>query len=70
MASAIAVPAYSAPALAWAEEVGEHAPVVWWVVFVGFAYTVALAYAAYCTATGGSADISLTWRGFKVACYR
>jgi hypothetical protein len=41
---------------------------VWWVVFVGFAYTLALAYAWYCRATGGDADISLTWKGFKVAC--
>ena len=48
----------------WEEEIA------WWVIFVGFSYAAALAYAAYCTSRGGSADISLTWKGFKVACYR
>ena len=70
MATALALPAYEAPALAWTNETAERAEVLWWVVFVGFAYALAMAYAAYCTHSGGSADISLTWRGFKVACYR
>ena len=43
---------------------------MWWAVFVGFAYALALAYAAYCTRRGGHPVISLGWRGFKVACYR
>ena len=42
--------------------------IVWWVVFVGFAYAIALAYATYCRISGGYPDISLTWKGFKVAC--
>jgi hypothetical protein len=70
MATALALPAYEAPALDWTTETAERAEVVWWVVFVGFAYTVAMAYAAYCTYSGGDPDISLTWRGFKVTCHR
>ena len=44
-----------------------------WVIiaFVGFAYAAALAYAAYCTSTGGSADIGFSFtRGFWVKCTR
>lgn len=48
----------------------EREAVVWWAVFIGFAYTVAMAYAAYCTSRGGSPSISFGWRGFKVTCYR
>jgi len=70
MATALAAPAYEAPALAWSTEVAERAEVVWWAVYVGFAFAVAMAYATYCTAVGGSPEISLTWRGFKVACHR
>jgi hypothetical protein len=70
MATALALPAYEAPALAWTTEAAERAEVVWWAVFVGFAYALALAYAAYCTHLGGEPTISLTWRGFKVTCYR
>jgi hypothetical protein len=35
---------------------------------VGFAYAVALAWATYCRISGGYPEISLTWKGFKVAC--
>jgi hypothetical protein len=54
------------------QEVGliEEDGIVWWVIFVGFAYSVAMAYAAYCTSQGGSPDISLTWKGFKVSCIK
>lgn len=70
MATALALPAYEAPALAWTTETAERSEVLWWVVFVGFAYSLALAYAAYCTYAGGQPEISLTWRGFKVSCRR
>lgn len=70
MATALALPGYEAPTLAWRGEVAERAPIVWWAVYVGFAYAAALVYAAYCTSRGGNPDISLTWRGFKVACHR
>lgn len=70
MATALALPAYEAPALAWTNETAERSEVLWWVVFVGFAYSLALAYAAYCTYAGGEPEISLTWRGFKVSCRR
>ncbi len=42
--------------------------VVWWVVVVGFAYAVALAWATWCRHNGGSAEISFGWTGFKVVC--
>ena len=60
---------YERPTLAWpGDEVERREHIIWWIVFVGFAYAVAVAYAAYCTHTGGHPDISLTWHGFKVAC--
>jgi hypothetical protein len=63
-----AVGLYERPALLWDSDPAQRSPIVWWVVFVGFAYTLALAYAWYCRITGGDADISLTWKGFKVEC--
>ena len=43
-ALALADPSYSAPALAYSGELAESEDVVWWIVVVGFAYAVALAY--------------------------
>lgn len=60
--------AYAPPILDWPREAAQRQQIVWWVVFVGFAYVLALAYAAYCTHTGGHPDIDLTWKGFKVSC--
>ena len=68
--SAAALASYEPPALPWRGEPGREEHVVWWAVFVGFAYVLAIAYAAYCTRRGGDPEISLTWRGFKVACHR
>lgn len=48
----------------------EQEEIVWWAVFIGFSYTVAMAYAAYCTSKGGSPNISFGWKGFKVSCRR
>ena len=59
---------YAAPALAFAGEPAETEDVVWWVVVVGFAYAVALAWATWCRHNGGSAEISFGWTGFKVVC--
>jgi len=59
---------YEPPALLWESDPAQRSPVVWWVVFVGFAYAVALAYATYCRWSGGYPHISLTWKGFKVEC--
>jgi hypothetical protein len=59
---------YAAPQLGGTTAESEVDEIVWWVVFVGFAYAVALAWATYCRISGGYPDISLTWRGFKVAC--
>lgn len=69
-AFALAAPIYAPPAFTWRGETAQAEEIVWWAVFVGFAYAVAIAYATYCRQTGGSADISLSWKGFKVACYR
>lgn len=63
-----AVAGYAPPAVAFTGETAERDEVVWWAVFVGFAYALALAYATYCRITGGYPDISLTWKGFKVTC--
>ena len=64
----VARPIYTPPAIfGGAELVSEEEPWVW-VVVLGFAYAAALAYATYCRHTGGNADISLTWTGFKVKC--
>jgi hypothetical protein len=68
METALAASPYAPPVLGGTSFATEVDEVVWWVVFVGFAYAAALAYAIYCRATGGYPDISLTWKGFKVAC--
>jgi uncharacterized membrane protein len=75
MSTALALPAaglgaagYAAPAIAWNGETAEHEDVVWWVVVVGFAYAVALAYVAWCRHQGGDGEISFGWSGFKVVC--
>ena len=67
---AIAPPAYEAPAIEWRGETAERETVLWWAIIVGFSYAAALAWAAYCIYSGGSPQISFTWNGFKVACYR
>jgi hypothetical protein len=67
-ALALAGPSYAAPALTHPGELAETEDVVWWIVVVGFAYAVALAYAAWCRRGGGSAEISFGWSGFKVVC--
>jgi hypothetical protein len=69
-ALALAAPGYAPPALLRSHDPAETEPIVWWVVIVGFAYALAIAYATYCRHTGGSADISFGWSGFRVACYR
>ena len=66
-AFALAEP-YAPPALAFAGEPAERDDIIWWVVIVGFAYAVAVAWATWCRHTGGSAEISLGWTGFKVVC--
>ena len=66
-ALAIGTP-YARPTVRWDAEPAQREPIVWWVVFVGFAYAIAIAYAAYCRHTGGDPDIELTWHGFKVIC--
>lgn len=50
---------YAAPALAFGREPAETEDVVWWIIVVGFAYAVALAWATWCRHNGGSAEISL-----------
>jgi hypothetical protein len=59
---------YVAPRVLWHGETAQRQRIVWWIVFVGFAYVVALAWATYCIHTGGAPDIELTWSGFKVIC--
>jgi hypothetical protein len=49
-------------------ETARREEAVWWVVVVGLAYAVALAWATWCRKNGGSAEISFGWTGFKVAC--
>ncbi len=68
METALASTGYTAPALRWSPSTSEVDEVVWWIVFVGFSFAVALAWATYCRITGGYPEISLTWKGFKVAC--
>ena len=69
MDTALALPgSYSAPALAFTGETAETEDVVWWIVVVGFAYAVALAWATWCRHNGGDAEISFGWTGFKVVC--
>ena len=54
----VGVGPYAAPALAFVGEPAETEDVVWWIVVVGFAYAVALAWATWCRRNGGSAEIS------------
>ena len=71
MESALALAGpYAPPALAFAGEPAETEDVIWWIVVVGFAYAVALAWATWCRRDGGSAEISFGWTGFKVVCRR
>jgi hypothetical protein len=65
---ALAAPAYSPPAVAFRGETARREEAVWWVIVVGFAYAVALAWATWCRKNGGSAEISFGWTGFKVVC--
>jgi hypothetical protein len=65
---ALATHGYAAPALAFDGETAEVDEIVWWVVFVGFAYALALAWSTYCRISGGYPEISFTWKGFKVVC--
>lgn len=67
-ALALEAPGYSAPALVLGTDVARREEAVWWVVVVGFAYAVALAWATWCRVNGGSAEISFGWTGFKVVC--
>ena len=44
---------------------------LWFLLIVGFLYWLALAYAVYCTHSGGHPYISFSWwKGYTVACYR
>lgn len=68
-ALALATPGYAPPALELrgvAVRTEQH--VVWWVIVVGFSFALALAWATYCRSTGGNADISFGWSGFKISC--
>ena len=47
---------YAAPALAFAGEPAETEDVIWWIIVVGFAYAVALAYVAWCRHQGGDTN--------------
>ncbi len=67
MEAALAPTGYAPPQIG-GTSTSEADEIVWWIVFVGFAYAVALAWATYCRLSGGYPDISLTWKGFKVAC--
>jgi hypothetical protein len=70
MDTSLAIPRYEPPALAWPGGVVEQRQhILWWIIFVGFAYAVAVAFAAYCVHQGGHPDIELTWHGFKVSCH-
>jgi hypothetical protein len=60
--------AYAAPDVRLEGAAGQADEVVWWAVYVGISFAVALAWATYCRATGGYPEISFTWKGFKVAC--
>ena len=67
-ALALAPQVYAPPALVAGGDLAETDEIVWWIVVVGFAYALALAWAAWCRHTGGDADISFGWSGFKVVC--
>ena len=68
MNTSLALGSYEPPALRWESDPAQRSPIVWWAVYVGFAYALALAYATYCRWTGGDPSISLTWKGFKIEC--
>jgi hypothetical protein len=59
---------YAAPAVAFRGETAQQEDAVWWVVVVGFAYAIALAYVAWCRRNGGNGEITFGWSGFKVVC--
>ena len=59
---------YAAPALAFTGDSAQQDDVIWWIIVVGFAYAIALAWATWCRQGGGSAEISFGWTGFKVVC--
>ena len=61
---------YEPPAITWDREPAELEEWLWWAVIIGWTFSIALAYAAYCTYRGGDPTISLTWKGFKVSCHR
>ena len=63
-----ATPGYAPPAVSLERDLVRREDAVWWVVVVGFAYAVALAWATWCRHNGGSAEISFGWTGFKVVC--
>jgi len=65
---ALAPSGYAAPAITVEADAAQLDEAVWWVVFVGLAYAVALAWATYCRITGGYPEITFGWKGFKVAC--
>lgn len=67
---AVAPPVYEPPALAWPGETAQVVDYVVWAIIIGWSFTLALAYAAYCTWAGGEPHISLTWHGFKVTCVK
>ena len=68
-ASVLAIPTYTPPALALrGVPARTEENIVWWVVVVGLSFALALAWATYCRSTGGNADISFGWSGFKVSC--
>jgi hypothetical protein len=69
MDTSLAILRYERPALAWPSGATEHQQhILWWVVYLGFAYAAALLYATYCTHSGGHSEIDFGWTGFKVSC--
>lgn len=69
-ALALTAPRYAPPAMAFHGETAQREEAIWWVVVVGFAYAIALAWATWCRQNGGSAEISFGWTGFKVVCQK
>jgi hypothetical protein len=67
-ALALAGQGYAPPSLVHRGEPAETEDAVWWVVVVGFAYAIAIFYAALCRKSGGNAEIAFGWSGFKVVC--
>ena len=60
---------YEAPTIKLYEDSAQVVNWVWWVVIVG-SFSLALAYASYCTYKGGYPSISWGWSGFRIACNR